>query len=165
MIHKNFIYLCFENHTQLMSYLNTLPREAQILESGQLQMGHPTLLVSSHTHLTLKDIPGTVDGVQIEDPKLDLLKGYFKQLNTHVKKNLLVLESSKLSALFLTVDQLIKTTSYELIEISRATGGDTHSVAYLANGQKEEALIPSSHDLSIKLYEAPSAQLLSLFNI
>lgn len=163
MKYKHLIYLSFANHIAALAAVDKLPADAEVLEFGQIHAGHVTVWISTNSNLLLgEEIDGT-DGVFIEAPKLDLLKGYFKLLNTPLKKNLLILESTKMSHILTTVDGLLKNSSYELIEISRATNGQHYAQAYLANGKPEEALMPAATDFTVRLIEDPSPGLRKLF--
>ena len=165
MKYKNLVYLSFSSPMAALSVVDNLPAESQVLEVGQLHAGHVTVWVSVDSNILVGGVAEATDGVFLENPKADLLKGYFKQKNTQVTKNLLTLESSKLSTLLGAVDHLLKNTSYEMIEISRGVNGQALAKAYLANGKAEEALMTANSDLHVRLFEEPGAQLLKLFNV
>lgn len=164
MKYPNLVVLSFANQSSALVAVGDLPVDAEVLELGQPHAGSVTLLVATQKNFLLASQLDAIDCLYLAAPKLELLQGYFKQKNTQVKNNLLVLESPKLSSIFSAVDALLKHTSYELIEISRATGSLPRSVAYLANGScvDEPAQTP---DLSVQLFEAPSKQMLQLFNV
>jgi len=165
MKHKNLVYLSFAHPTAALAALDKLPTDCEVIEFGQLHAGHITVFVSCASNILAGGILDATDGIYLESPKPELMKGYFKQLNTQVKKNLLVLEAAHLSHVLTTVDGLLKKSSYQLIEISRAQGAQTHAVAYLANGAIEDALMPASQDLMVRLFEEPSGHVLKMFNI
>lgn len=162
---KNHLLLLTFSHMGLaLEAVNSLSAEMEIIEFGQIHGGQIVLIAKVaapiHRHLSTD----TIDGIYLDVYSPDLLRGYFKQLSPKVEKNLLVLETAKLSHLFEVVNTLLSQTDFQLIEISRGTGSQPRAVALLANGKAEQALLPASTDLSVRLIERPTDTLLKMFN-
>jgi len=152
----------FSSQMTALAALDALPADAEVLEYGQRQGGNLTVLIASKSKCVPEKQNGVVDCAFIENVSTELLKGYFKQKSTQVSKNLLVIEAAKLGQLMSFCDALLKTTSFEIIEVSRNPHGP--AFAFFANGLADT--VPAgSPDVKVELLSNPSKHVLNLFNV
>jgi len=125
-----------------------------VIEVGTQHCGLYVLICSEEASGAL--LLQAEDVLQLQNPHKDLLPAYFKQKNIHVDKNVVIVESPKLSTLFAVAQTVLSESDFECIEIQRSIADSGKGVAVFCNGT-DLALFQDITSAQVTIVEKPSA--------
>lgn len=123
---------CYRKYSDLIKSVNCLIEPAHVIEMGTQHQGRYVLIGSGEVTTALQ--LQAEEFVRLKEPHEDLLPAYFKQKNISVDKNVVIVESSKLSVLFETANMILTTSDFQCVEIQRALSDTGLGYALFCNG-------------------------------
>lgn len=155
---KKLVIATFQNYSDFLRAVDGLSSAEPLIQSGATHNGNFVLIFEGPSAAPLRLGGGDVS--EILDPHPQLLKSYFKQTAVRVQKNLVCLEHVSLPKLFEKVNELLRTSDFQCVEINRSLIG--RASALLANGSDIE-VAAKVKDCQVTLLEHPSENLKKIF--
>lgn len=156
---KTLEIYCYKKYSEFLKALNSLQGAEQLIQAGAKHRGQYVLICTNANNAGLQT--EATDSVIIREPKEQLLAAYFKQCPERLRKNVLCVESERLSSLFTATQTILQGSDYQCIEINRAEGSSSVAVALFINGNNKQ--LPPLVDCQVTEIPDPNSILKKLF--
>lgn len=157
---KNISIYCYQNVSDIINAVNSVAHSSDIIEMGAHHAGAHVLLVADVLRPELQR--HAKDSLYIENVNPDVLKAYFKQKPIRIEKNLICVETKKLTQLFEIAQQILTTSDFLCLEINRSSGIENFANALFCNGS-DTSIFKSFKCVNINIIESPSETLKSFY--
>ncbi len=123
---------CYKNYSDLLKALNSISDPNAVLETGAHHRGGYVLVYAGEATPALK--LNSVETGTLAEAHAEVLPAYFKQKAVRAESNLVCVESEQLARVFEAVNQVLKGSDFQCIEIHRSLADNGHAYALFANG-------------------------------
>lgn len=151
--------LCFDRYSKMLSALNSLQDASAIVEVGTTHRNQHVLMYAGEVSGDAKNAAS--DSIVITNPHADLLPAYFKQKAVRVEKNVVCVESERLSTAFEAANTALM-AGFQCVEINRAMSDSGMAVVLLANGKDISDLKKMASAIATSIV-SPTAQFKKYF--